>query len=464
MNKINRANPTMEYINASFRDPSGRLFTKNGGLYRSVSEVYKEHYDFAKESGLYDSLIKKGLLINHQEHEPQNGDQSGVYRVLQPDLVAFISYPYEWCFSQLKDAALLTLSIQKMAMDSGMTLKDASAFNVQFMNGRPIFIDTLSFEKYKNGSPWVAYKQFCQHFLAPLALMAYTDIRLSQLGRIFIDGVPLDLASRLLPFRTLFKPMLASHIHLHAKSQKKYSDSGKAPSINISKARLLALMGSLESLVSGLSIKKQETEWEDYYDKTNYSSAAFGSKREIVSRFLDRVNPSSVWDLGGNTGVFSRIASDRGIRTVSFDIDPVAIEKSYLEVKEKEETNILPLVSDLTNPVSGIGWANEERESLEARGPAGVVFALALVHHLAISNNVPFEKIAEYFVRLCEHLVIEFVPKSDSQVKRLLSTREDVFTDYDQDTFEKSFSEYFIVVAKEKVDGSERVMYLMSKK
>lgn len=447
---------------SSFRDPSGHLFTKDGALYRSVAKRYKEHYDFAKESGLFDLLMSDGLLVPHKEVD--GSIVPDAYKVIQPEFINFISYPYEWCFSQLKDAALLTLSIQKRALEKGVVLKDASAFNVQFKDGKPVFIDTLSFEKYEEGAPWIGYRQFCQHFLAPLSLMSYTNLNLGQLSRVFIDGVPLDVASSMLPFKTFFKLSIASHIHLHAKSQKKHSEDTKPPKVHMSKTKLIALMHSLESAVKGLSIKQQETEWGDYYDNTNYSSESFKHKEKIVAKFLGETKPKSVWDLGANTGIFSRVASERDIETISFDIDPIAVEKNYLEVREKGEKCILPLISDLTNPSAGIGWANEERESLEERGPVDTVLALALVHHLAISNNLPFKKIANYFSRLCKSLVIEFVPKSDSKVRRLLTTREDIFTEYDEKHFEESFGEYFKTQSKESVSGSDRTMYLMSKK
>lgn len=451
-------------VDASFRDPSGHLFIKEGVLYRSVAQSYRRHYDYAKESGFYKSLIDAELLVGHREVDADFKTAFKTYKILCPEKIAFISYPYEWCFSELKDAALLTLEIQKRAIEANMILKDASAFNVQFRNGKPIFIDTLSFEKYKEGSPWVGYRQFCQHFLAPLTLMKYKDLRLSQLLRIFIDGIPLDLTSSLLPFRTIFKPSTVFHIHLHAKSQKKFSTRKKAPSLKMSRKNLIILIDSLKSAVNSLYFKKQDTEWQNYYNNTNYSSDAFLKKKKVISKFLNISKPKTVWDLGANTGIFSRIASDMNIKTVSFDIDPVAVEYNYLESKKRSEKNIFPLVLDLTNPSSGIGWENKERMSLEERGPTDIVLALALVHHLAISNNLPFKKIAEYFSKLCKNLIIEFIPKTDSQVQCLLTTRKDIFTHYDEKNFEEEFEKYFSIKSKESIIGSERKLYLMRKK
>ncbi|MCK4360797.1 MAG: class I SAM-dependent methyltransferase [Bacteroidales bacterium] len=451
-------------IAGSFRDPSGFLFKENGKIYRRINKVYADDYEQLMFSGLYNKLVENHLLIPHIETEFKSADNDLLYKIIQPELVQFISYPYEWSFSQLKDAALTTLNIQKIAMEHGMSLKDSTAYNIQFWNGKPVLIDTLSFEKYKEGEPWVAYKQFCQHFLLPLVLMSYTDIRLSQLFRIYIDGIPLDLGAKLLPRKTRFKFSIFAHIHLHAKSQKKYEDKAIEKKSRISKFKLLALIDSLETTVKNLKWNPKGTEWADYYDITNYSSDAFKCKKNYIEEFLKSINPASVWDLGANTGIFSRIASEKNIPTISFDVDPAAVEKNYQICKEKNETNILPLVLDLTNPSGGIGWANQERMSFIERGPVDTVFALALIHHLAISNNLPLINIAEFFSSICKFLIIEFVPKSDSQVKKLLLTREDIFDKYDKENFEKDFDNYFNIRKYLKIEGSERYLYLMEKK
>ena len=220
---INNLQNPIKPLGASFRDPSGFLFTTDASLYRQVNQSYQQDFDHLMNSGLYNELVKAGLLISHQEVDIDPADPQSCYKVLQPEEIEFISYPYEWCFSQLKDAALATLKIQKIALDYDMSLKDCSAYNIQFYSSRPLLIDTLSFERYNEGKPWDAYRQFCQHFLAPLSLMAYTDIRLSQLLRVYIDGIPLDLASRLLPSRARFNLSLLMHIYMHAASQQRYS-------------------------------------------------------------------------------------------------------------------------------------------------------------------------------------------------------------------------------------------------
>ncbi len=445
----------------SFRDPSGFLFRREGVLYRQINAVYREHYDALVGSGLYKDLTDAGLMVRHEEVDVPPAEPAAAYRIIRPEPVPFISYPYEWCFGELKDAALATLGIQRMALDRGLTLKDASAYNIQFLGGRPALIDTLSFEKLRM-KPWVAYRQFCQHFLAPLLLMALRDHRLGQLSRVFIDGVPLDLASLLLPGSTRLRPGIAMHIHLHAASQKHYAT--KAVAVKERPVSLVSLKGltdSLERLVRKTQFRLTKTEWGGYYQDTNYSDAAFEDKKRIVSELLETAKPRAVWDLGANTGVFSRLAARRGVPTVAFDIDPVAVELNYREVVKGKEAHILPLVLDLANPSPGIGWAGAERDSWLARGPVDAVLALALIHHLAIANNLPFAMISETLSRTCDRLIIEFVPKSDSQVRRLLQTREDVFPGYTREGFEREFGRHFSIERSAPVKGSERTLYLM---
>lgn len=456
---------TVKRDTASFRDPSGFLFYKDCSIYRQINKIYKDDYEHLMKSGLYSRLVESQLIIPHKEASIKGPMPGKAYKVIKPDQIPFISYPYEWCFSQLKDAALTTFKIEKIAMEYEMTLKDSSAYNIQFKNGKPVLIDTLSFKKYVKGETWIAYRQTCQHFIAPLALMAYRDIRLNQLFRIYLDGIPLDLASSLLPSSTSFKASLLSHIHLHSKSQKHFADRKvNVGSHKISRLSFLALIDSLESTVKNMKWQPQGTEWADYYQDTNYSLEAFEDKKEIIKKLLGETSTNKLWDLGANDGFFSRIAASQGIYTVSFDVDPAAVEKNYLRSINNNETNILPLLLDLTNPSPSIGWENKERTSLIERGPVDTVFALALIHHLAISNNLPIVKIAEFFSSICRYLIIEFVPKDDSQIQRMLSTREDIFPDYTKDAFKKEFNKYFMIKKIEKIKDSKRMLYLMKKR
>lgn len=452
-------------LESSFRDPSGFLFNEDGKLLRQVNDYYHKDYGLLMSSGLYAALVGKNLLVPHTELSGHKGITHNAFKVIEPERISFISYPYEWSFNQLRDAALTTLEIQKISLEHGMTLKDSSAYNIQFHKGKPIFIDTLSFEEYQEGKPWEAYKQFCQHFLAPLSLMSYTDIRLNQMLKLYMDGLPLDLTSSLLPGKTKMNFSILMHIHLHARSQKKYEHQGTAArSIKITRANQLALLQSLMSTVKSMKFPGQKTEWGDYYNFTNYTDRSFANKKELISGFLDKINPQTVWDLGANTGEFTQIASVRGVKCVAFDIDPLAVDSNYQSVKKHGITNILPLVLDLTNPSPSIGWNNEERMGFSERPHPDVIFSLALIHHLAISNNLPLSKIGKFLSELCENLIIEFVPKQDSQVKKLLESRKDIFPDYHEDGFEKAFSMFFDIMAKEKVVDSERTLYWMKRK
>lgn len=451
---------------ASFRDPGGFLFSRGGVLYRQVNQTYAEDYTRLMGSGLYERLVKAGLLITHTEVDQVPLTKEASFKIIQPERVPFISYPYEWSFGQLKSAALATLSVQKRALKAEMSLKDASAYNIQFVRGKTTLIDTLSFETYQEGQPWVAYRQFCQHFLAPLALMALRDVRLNQLLRAYIDGIPLDLASALLPRRTRLNFGLLTHIHIHAGAQKKYAgEEVKSRKIgSMSRQAMTGLIESLELTVQKLDWTPRGTEWGNYYDITNYSDAAFDHKKQLVGEWSARLSPALAWDLGANNGAFSRVAGENSSFVVSFDIDPAAVEQNYRQVKKDKTENLLPLLLDLTNPSPAIGWANRERDSFGGRGPADLVLALAVIHHLAISNNVPLPQLADFFAETGKWLVIEFVPKRDSQVQKLLAARADIFPAYTREGFESAFKERFAIREAVEIRESERVLYLMERR
>jgi len=451
---------------ASFRDPSGFLFhDANGILLRQVNRCYQGEFDKLLDSGLYNALVKDGLLVEHEQIENSNALTEDAYAVIKPKVIPLISYPYEWAFSALKDAALLTLSLQTKALEHGMSLKDASAYNVQFVGCKPVFIDTLSFEHYQEGKPWIAYGQFCRHFLAPLMLIAHSNVELGRLAELFIDGIPLDLASQLLPWRTKLSMGAQLHLHMHSKMVRKHENTSKESKArlgNLPKKRLLLLIDNLRSLVSGLRWKSGGTEWGDYYQDNTYTDESADNKRQLVSQFLQAIAPSTAWDLGANTGVYSKLAVEQGAYCGAWDIDPACVEQGYLGCRKRGESNLLPLRIDLSNPSPALGWAHSERASLAERGPVDVVMALALIHHLAIANNVPLDNIARFFHRLSSNLIIEWVPKSDVQVQRLLQSREDIFDHYDQESFEEAFKRFYVIEAGLPVGNDGRVLYRMA--
>ena len=298
--------------------------------------------------------------------------------------------------------------------------------------------------------------------------MSYKDIRLSRLLREYIDGIPLDLAASLLPRRSFLNVGLLTHLHLHARAQRRYA--GKpAPAVSsgntrLGKRSLLNIADSLQSTIKRLAWNPGTTSWADYYAGDSYQETGFDSKVKTVASFIRKANPRQVWDLGANTGVFSRVASQCGLFTVSIDSDPGAVEANYLFSRQRQEENLHPLLVDLTNPSAASGWANSERESLVQRSRADCILALALIHHIAIANNVPLGKIARFFASLAEWAIVEFVPKSDKKVQQLLVARDDIFVDYTRSGFEREFGCVYDVVLSAPIEESQRLIYLLRRR
>jgi hypothetical protein len=451
----------------SFRDPSGFVFRRDGILYRQVNRVFAEDWQAALDAKILAEWQESGRLVRHEVAETSlAADPEGALAVLRPEPVDFVSYPYEWTFGQLKDAALLTLDLEEDAERAGFTLRDASAYNIQFHRGRPILVDSLSVERLNLAEPWAAYRQFCQHFLAPLALMARRDVRCGLMLRDHLDGIPLDLASTLLPGRTRLSVGLASHIHLHARAQRRFAHTGTSArrAGGMGPTRRAALLDSLRRTIQGVRWNPGGTEWADYDRQTPYSDEGTLAKESIVDAMLRDAGGSVVWDLGANVGRLSAIAAGLGRRVIAWDADPAASERHYQSLKSSGETLVLPLVLDLVNPSPGLGWAGAGRVAFVDRSDADVVLAPALVHHLAISNNVPLEWIASLFARLAPNAIVEFVPKDDPMARRLLGSRRDVFTEYTQDGFERAFGTRFRIVERAPIADSTRVLYRMERR
>jgi ribosomal protein L11 methylase PrmA len=453
---------------ASFRDPSAFVFWRDGQPYRQIQQSFATDWDAFEASPLKRRLIDQRRLIPYEPVGLELATSPGAHAVIRPERIEFLSYPYEWTFGELRESALLTLDIQLEAMAAGWTLKDASAYNIQFHDSRPIHIDSSSFEPLHDGAPWIAYRQFCEQFLAPLALVARRDARLSDLLRLGPDGIPLDLASRLLPRRTWLDFGLVSHLHAHARAQIRHAangDGGRAArGARLSQARLESLIRNLRSTVAGLDWQAGGTEWADYAEHTSYGERAAADKDRLVDAFVRQVAGPRVWDLGANTGRFSRIAADAGKRVIALDIDPAAAERHFRAVRVAGRSDILPLVADIANPSPALGWAGRERRSLLARADADAILALALVHHLAITRNVPLPMLVDLFAELAPTAIVEFVPKDDPMVQRLLATRRDVFTDYGLDGFRAAAATRFEIVREEQISESPRVLFLLRRR
>lgn len=449
---------------AGSRDPAGFVYQREGQLLRQVNSGYRAPFERVLASGVLDELQTAGLLIPHQVAPIELAATQDAWQVLRPELVGFISYPYEWSFSQLRDAALLTLDVQARALARGITLRDASAYNVQFHRGRPVFIDTLSFGPYEDGRPWVAYRQFCEHFLAPLALMARRDVRLARLHAQFADGIPLDMASRLLGAASWLHASLTLHVHLHARAQSRYADAGGRPAVGsarLTRNALLRLVEQLRQTIEALRWEPAGTTWAEYETTHGYSADAAAAKEALVRSLLAPLSPKMTWDLGANTGRFSRIAADLGSRVIAIDGDYAAVDRAYRAERARKGEAILPLVNDLLSPSTSSGWAGAERQSLAERGPADALLALAVVHHIAFSGNIGLPRIAEWFARLARAAIVEFVPPNDPQVLRLIAARPEATHAYDRDAFERAFARHFTITARRPVPDTGRELFLM---
>lgn len=456
-------------VGASFRDPAGFVFKDGETVRRKVTFYGRENYDRLISSGLYEELVEKGWLVGH---EVSASTETGIYKVLTPEPIDVITYPYEWCFSQLQDAAVRTLEIQLTAIERGMSLKDATPFNIQWRAGAPVLIDTLSFENLQE-RPWFGYKQFCESFLAPLALMAQVKADFNKYLRVDLGGINLSFTSHCLPRLSWLHPGVLAHIHLHALSQEKFdrvsTDRPTVASMKFSKSALTSLVRSLLDFTSSLRLKKQKTVFGDYYSEcAHYSREAEESKTRLVETWAGEAAASAplkqVVDLGSNNGKFSRLFTKKNILCLSVDSDPFCVDENYSLSKKAPDPNMLPILMDLANPSSDLGWGGGERDSFFKRVNPGLVMALALVHHLRIGNNVPTEMIADFFREIAPSLIIEFVPKEDPMVRKLLANRDDIFHDYDTGAFEAAFGRGFEIVRKASVAGTSRILYYLNRK
>ncbi len=444
---------------ASYRDPSGFIFIRDGIYYRQVNTIYAEDFEVLLSSGLHRELTEKKWLIEHEEI-PDPGP--GIHKILKPRQIDFINYPYEWCFSQYKEAALLTLRIQQLSMTYGMSLKDATPFNIVFEGSRPVFIDTLSFEKYDASKPWVAYRQFCESFLAPLLLAAYHHPDLTRMMLTYPDGIPLEICASLLPFSSRFKSLASLHIHLQAGIKGSVTKSPVKES-GFSADKLNRILTHLVNGIGSLKLNKNLSTWSDYYTDTILQDNYLKEKEEQVSRLIHMIPFTSAIDLGSNTGQFALMLEKNGKNVIALDIDPLCVERLYQHTAGKQ-LHITSLVADLVNPAPSLGWDNKERASLLQRLHADLIMALALVHHLCIGRNLPFDKLAETFSSMGKYLIIEFVPREDEKVKQLLSHREDIFQEYDQEHFRIAFEQYFDLMEMNRIGNSGRTLFLMKKK
>ena len=445
-------------LSASFRDPAGYVFERDGRIFRQILSAGTADHELFVNSGLAEKLLKDNTVIPFHEI---SRNEDGI--TLELEKLPFISYPYEWSFSQLRDAALLTLRLMGQALKHGMILKDASAFNIAFRNGRPVFLDHTSFTAYRENEPWRAYRQFAMHFLAPLLLMKKVDLRCLALFKTDLGGIPLDLASHLLPRSTWLNPGILIHIHLHAKMDQCYSSDGKAHRNPVmSKRQLENMILSLEDFTGGLQIPGQKTQWADYYGNNSYEASSLQFKNKQVESFCREISPATILDLGANNGFFSETAARYSRQVIAADIDPQAVDQLYRLNREKI-SHLQPLLLDLNNPTPDLGVFNEERQSFFSRCRGDLVLGLALIHHLRITGNWTIEQIVRLFARTAPCALVEFVPLDDIQVKRLIRGRETLFEDWTLDTVMNGFRKEYSRMETVLIPGCTRTLIKLYK-
>lgn len=452
----------------SFRDPGGHVYSNGNEIFRILSPIATVEYAHTRDSGLLASLIAKGYVVNTEEvdqrviasHVPQNG------LLLRHTRIPFISYPYEWSFPLLKSAALLTLDIYIEALKFGMTLSDATAYNVQFFGIKPVFIDMLSFRRYLEGEMWVGHRQFCEQFLNPLLLRSIFGVPHNAWFRGNLEGIETSYLSRMLPWWRNFSFNIFSHLTLQAKLQDRATtDYGQmlsiAKNVILPKKNFERMLISLRDWISKLQPKDTgPTVWQNYAEQTSYDPTEHDAKVKFVSEFCKSIKPAILWDIGCNTGEYSHAAILSGAgRVIGFDIDHGAIEKAY-ELSKNNSLNFLPLYQDCANPSPGQGWDNVERKSTLSRDGADAIIALAFVHHLAIARNIPLEMLINWLISLAPNGVIEFVQKDDPKVQHLLALRKDIFPNYTQENFESIVKHRARIVHSEIVSCSgSRTLY-----
>lgn len=459
---------TLTRSSASFRDPDGYVFQYEGEWYRFVSRAYRETYEHLIQSGLYERLIQEHLLIPHQEVEAAHliSESMLPYKILKPSQINVVTYPYEWSFSQLKEAALTTLKIQQIAQTYQMSLKDASSFNIQLFKGKPVLIDTLSFIKQENNQPWLAMGQFYRHFLWPLLVMSQVDVNFNKQFILSLDGFKIDTIKSRFGLKSWFKPASLVHVHLHYLISKLSSNqkSGGSKSIKMNPQGIKIILERLYALIEKLDVQ-QESIWKDYYQHTNYQDHAFIEKESCVKHFIERHAGKKFIDFGANNGHFSRLALEAADFIYALDFDPMAVDTLYRTLSVESRSKLAPLIMDLTNPSPSVGWCNRERKGILSRLPrdaAGLV--LALTHHLHITYNINFNMQAQFFEQYCDELMIEYVDLGDSQVDILLNNRYDTPADYTQLNFERGFGEFYDIVAVFAIQQTKRTLYHLKRK
>ena len=434
-------------VGGSFRDPSGHVYRVGGRIIRTVTDVGKQQFEFVRQSGIFEALVKDGCLLPFDVIENEKGRVTlgeEVAYLLEVPKLPFVSFPYEWPFPALKSAALLHLDIHISALERSVTLSDSSAYNVQFLGPRPTFIDHLSFRRYEEGEVWAGHRQFCEQFLIPLLLRAVFGITHNAWYRGAVEGISVVEFSRLLKWRHYLSKDLLTHIVLQSWFQR----STEKTSLSLDRAAASAgklplesyrkmLRGLRDWIVSLEPLKTSKSTWQDYSKDNSYQAEETLKKASFIHDFAASHRPKQVWDFGCNVGAFARAALQGGAGyVVGFDFDQGALDECYRRASA-DKLPIQSIVMDMANVSPNQGWMGVEREGLDARRSADAVIALAVVHHLIITRNIPFGEFLDWLVDLAPCGVIEFVPKQDPMVRQLLALREDIFDSYNVEFFKE---------------------------
>lgn len=457
---------------ASFRDPSGHVYRIDGRILRTVTERAAPDFEAVRASGVYEELVASGKVIAADILErgiPEPLAQ-GARFVLEHPRLPFISYPYEWSFAELKAAALLHLDVHLTAVDRGITLSDASAYNVQFIGARPIFIDTLSFRPYREGEYWTGHRQFCEQFLNPLLLRAMFGTPHNEWYRGALEGIATADLARLLPLHRKLSWNVFSQVVLPGRFERtaRRGDlsvlSSSLEAAKFPPASYKRLLRRLRTWIARLRPRdKAPTAWQNYSLENTYGPQEAEAKRDFVRRFVRDAKPAMVWDLGCNAGDHAEAALEAGAGyVVGWDFDQGALDAAYARASARE-LPFTPLYFDATNPAPDQGWAQEERHGMSGRGPADALLALAFVHHLAIAKNLPLPSVARWLTSLAASGVVEFVPKEDPMVQSMLTLREDIFPDYRLDHFLDCLSAHARIEGVEPVNGRQLIQFRTTK-
>lgn len=452
----------------SFRDRSARVFLQDGEVLRGLNERALDQWNALSSTAFFRRFVADGGLVATERLDPSQRPlpaAAGEWAaVLRHETIPFVSYPYEWSFGMLRDAALLQLDLLLAALDEGMTLKDASAYNVQWRGAKPVFVDIGSFERRPAGEPWIGYRQFCQLFLYPLLLTAYRDIPFHPWLRGSLEGIDPQSCLNTLGLAARLKAGVLSHVYLQARAQAAYGGTRRDVKADLraagfDSALIKANAARLRKLIAGLTWKRGRSTWSEYTKCGHYEAADAEAKRRFVGRAAATGDRRLVWDLGCNTGTFSRIAAEHARYVVAVDADHLAVERLYGALNAEGNTRILPLVGNLADPSPDLGWRNLERKRLAARGRPDLVLALALIHHVVIGANIPLAEFVDWLADLGADIVVEFVTREDPMVGVLLRNKEDQYADYQLDVFERCLRSRCEIVEREALGSGTRVMY-----